>query len=845
MSPTGATLLQRKPSCACGGGCPRCSHEQFIQPKLIVSTPGDRYEQEADRVAEHVMLTTHTSDKHDAPATGHDNNSIGTHIQAKESGGRQIGIGGVALTAIDAARAGGGQPLPSSVRGFMEPRFGHDFGHVRVHADARAAESAQALGARAYTLGSDVVFGAGEYRPETAAGRLLLAHELAHVIQQGQPGASRTTTIARQPAAQPAAQPADAQPAAAPGAKSDFREALLSGTIKSEKDYGFYDLTPKFQFRNAKLQQAYEYVQTKYKLGVEAPAAAVEESKDKKAAPQQQGDSLSKDPDDVPQWVRKLVQALIETGPNAPGLDPYKHHVPAGPYAGVTWTEDSTLAQHVVEAFYYGWHARLVRSQTTPGAATTATAADAQAGVPANVGELFAHVGASKTNKRAQIIGETPQAIYGWCGPASQFSLAISLMRRGFRFKTGRPPLEPKKRKPPQIPQLPDKDPEPYRGYNKRAAELRQMQEEQNVKNDQFNEWVEADAVRMEIIKQGAYFLDTWSKAQLNKFGVKKDKSLPDRIVGGAAAHTAPLEPGDYLTVIMANSPLSGHVATVIKEERYESDKPGGFEPGDAIGKIYFVSGNVRNSAVRVEVVERELPLPTYDWGETSKIGNRYTDLKQAEKDAMAKLNRAAGTGNLQQQLLSKLSTNKEMRAKAVKQAPSGFILFIQNNWGQPGKILPFFAIAGMNPAGYLDALNRPERAALEKATEKKVEYKEKYREKGIPVDHHDPSYHTMNRDAKSPRADGKPVGKLKPLDPNHAWVVSIVKSSLLDAKRIEADIAQASATQASADASPDAQAEDPGLKVLDKQGLEKLTPEWQELFEKAMNYWEPRGGFR
>jgi hypothetical protein len=66
----------------------------------------------------------------------------------------------------------------------MEPRFGCDFGHVRVHADGKAAESASALDARAYTVGHHLVFGAGQYVPENAAGKVLLAHELAHVVQQ-------------------------------------------------------------------------------------------------------------------------------------------------------------------------------------------------------------------------------------------------------------------------------------------------------------------------------------------------------------------------------------------------------------------------------------------------------------------------------------------------------------------------------------------------------------------------------------------------------------------------------------------------------------------------------------
>ena len=66
----------------------------------------------------------------------------------------------------------------------MEPRFGHDFGSVRVHHDARAAQSADAVNARAYAVGSDIVFGHGAYAPETAQGRSLLAHELTHVVQQ-------------------------------------------------------------------------------------------------------------------------------------------------------------------------------------------------------------------------------------------------------------------------------------------------------------------------------------------------------------------------------------------------------------------------------------------------------------------------------------------------------------------------------------------------------------------------------------------------------------------------------------------------------------------------------------
>jgi hypothetical protein len=78
-----------------------------------------------------------------------------------------------------------GQALDDSTRAYMEPRFGQDFSGVRVHADAHAAESARAVHAHAYTVGRDVVFGAGQFAPRTSAGRELLAHELTHVVQQG------------------------------------------------------------------------------------------------------------------------------------------------------------------------------------------------------------------------------------------------------------------------------------------------------------------------------------------------------------------------------------------------------------------------------------------------------------------------------------------------------------------------------------------------------------------------------------------------------------------------------------------------------------------------------------
>jgi len=78
-----------------------------------------------------------------------------------------------------------GRPLDQSTRAFMEPRFGHDFSRVRIHTDGLARASAKAVEALAYTVGHHVVFGEGQYAPSVAAGRNLLAHELRHVMQQG------------------------------------------------------------------------------------------------------------------------------------------------------------------------------------------------------------------------------------------------------------------------------------------------------------------------------------------------------------------------------------------------------------------------------------------------------------------------------------------------------------------------------------------------------------------------------------------------------------------------------------------------------------------------------------
>lgn len=88
-----------------------------------------------------------------------------------------------------------GQPLGSDVREFIEPRFGHDLSRVRVHTDAKAAQSARAVNSRAYTVGNNIVFGAGQFAPSTQEGKRLLAHELTHVVQQSSSGTLQSQLV--------------------------------------------------------------------------------------------------------------------------------------------------------------------------------------------------------------------------------------------------------------------------------------------------------------------------------------------------------------------------------------------------------------------------------------------------------------------------------------------------------------------------------------------------------------------------------------------------------------------------------------------------------------------------
>jgi hypothetical protein len=226
----GVTALQRKPKCACGGGCPRCQGGLPIQTKLRIGTLGDRYEQEADRVADQVMrmpepltqpresdedeeeliqtkpVITHLVHRQAEPedkeegeetiqAMSTNSDRIQHQVEPEEQEEEVIQTSRVSGSRgwvnpnleIEIRHLKGlGQPLPQAVRNYFEPRFGYDFSDVRVHTGGKAARIARAAGAQAFTFNNEIVFGAGHYIPQSLTGRKLLGHELVHVQQQNE-----------------------------------------------------------------------------------------------------------------------------------------------------------------------------------------------------------------------------------------------------------------------------------------------------------------------------------------------------------------------------------------------------------------------------------------------------------------------------------------------------------------------------------------------------------------------------------------------------------------------------------------------------------------------------------
>jgi Domain of unknown function (DUF4157) len=178
------------------GKCAKCEEQEAneelphgVQPRLAVGSVDDPLEHEADHIADRVMRMAGPVRTADAGVT------LQSKCAACEERQRNSAAGAPAI--VHGVLRSSGERLDASTRAFFEPRFGRDFSQVRVHADDRAAKSAKSVGALAYAAGPHIVFAHGQYAPSGESGRRLLAHELAHTVQQGH------SRVQRQPDAIP------------------------------------------------------------------------------------------------------------------------------------------------------------------------------------------------------------------------------------------------------------------------------------------------------------------------------------------------------------------------------------------------------------------------------------------------------------------------------------------------------------------------------------------------------------------------------------------------------------------------------------------------------------------
>jgi outer membrane protein OmpA-like peptidoglycan-associated protein len=165
--------------CPFGGACHTWPVQ--VQAKLVMNQPGDEYEQEADRVAEQVMCMPDSQARQNSGVSGW---AQAPSMNLQRSATHQTAPSPVPPIVHEVLHSPG-QPLDTATRAFMEPRFGYDFSRIRIHTSGRAAETAQMVNARAFTINRDIFFGQGEYQPDSNQGRRLIAHELTHVMQQG------------------------------------------------------------------------------------------------------------------------------------------------------------------------------------------------------------------------------------------------------------------------------------------------------------------------------------------------------------------------------------------------------------------------------------------------------------------------------------------------------------------------------------------------------------------------------------------------------------------------------------------------------------------------------------
>ena len=187
-----APMLQR--TCRCGAAtavseqCPACAARERlnVQSRLRISRPGDRFEREADRIADQVVSGRPPTNPLRLTPSLQPQASDEAQQEKIQAKGTATAVGQVnsAFARGLAAESRGGTPLGAAARSFYQAHLGRDLSAVRIHTSARAADLNRRIDARAFTHGQGIYFAAGEYNPGATAGRWLMAHELAHTLQQ-------------------------------------------------------------------------------------------------------------------------------------------------------------------------------------------------------------------------------------------------------------------------------------------------------------------------------------------------------------------------------------------------------------------------------------------------------------------------------------------------------------------------------------------------------------------------------------------------------------------------------------------------------------------------------------
>ena len=341
------------------------------------------------------------------------------------------GAGEVAAGAEDAVAAaagGSGRALPDDVRARFEASLGADLSEVRLHTGGASAAAAEAVHARAFAVGNDIHFGAGEYQPDDPFGLHLLAHEVAHTVQQrggsatvqhklqvSSPGDALVVEADRAADAMVAGRPAalsgggagtiarekkDAAPPQ-PSPEHPQKGALLAGGLA---DKGAYKADGT-GFENADLQALLTLYGTFWSVDVATPGAkptatapgdpAAAAPSPAPAAGKPTGDSAGKPVAEHPPWVAAFQNKIM---------------------GRAKWTDDDRATQKLVEAFLRSWTIKIDQN------------------LPPGAEQLYHMIGGSETNGQATSIGGY-NGSPNWCAAASQMGLVLGLYNRGLRFK--------------------------------------------------------------------------------------------------------------------------------------------------------------------------------------------------------------------------------------------------------------------------------------------------------------------------------------------------------------------------------------------------------------------------